>query len=293
MELMPSKNNTITSILITGSAGFMGGLITRSLQGKYNIVGTSRKKVNDVSIIQCDLTKDIDVLKLAKLISPDVIIHAAGTKDIQFCENNPELASLVNTYSVENLAKYFSNTKIIYISSDYVFKGDVGMYKEDDIPNPITVYGETKYQGEIIGKKIAGKYFKVIRTSSVFSKNSTFIDFLRSNLENGIPIEAFTDSIFSPTYIYDLTNCIESIMKNDFNQDIFHINGSAISRYSFAKLYADICDFNSDKIVPKKKDVRHPYLYNNLSMSNSHTNSILQHQPTLLSEAFKEVLANS
>jgi dTDP-4-dehydrorhamnose reductase len=289
MILTPSKNRSITSILVTGSTGFMGGLITRSLQRKYNIIGTSRKKVNDVNISQCDLTKDTDVRKLAKLISPDIIIHAAGTKDIQFCEDNPELASLINTYSVENIAKYFPNTKIIYISSDYVFKGDVGMYKEDDTPNPITVYGETKYQGEIIGKKIASKCFKVIRTSSVFSKNSSFIEFLRSNLENGINIEAFTDSIFSPTYVYDLIDCIELIMKNDFNQDIFHINGNAISRYTFAKLYADVCNFDSDKVLPKKKDDKHLFLYNDLSMSNSHTNSILQHRPISLPKAFKEI----
>lgn len=289
MELIPPNNKTNLSILVTGSTGFIGGLIARSLQGKYNIFGTSRKEVNDANIICCDLTKDLDVIKLSGSISPDVIIHAAGTKDIRFCENNIELATLINTYAVENLAKYFSDTRIIYISTDYVFRGDEGLYTEDDIPNPITIYGKTKYQGEIIGKKIAGRNFKVIRTSSVFSNNSTFINFIRSNLENGIQIEAYSDSIFSPTFSQDLTKCIESIIDNDYYPDIFHINGNAISRYSFAKLFAEVYGFNSGMILSKKRDGRHPYLYNNLSMSNLKTNRILKFKPILLSEAFKKV----
>ena len=277
------------TILVTGSSGFLGNSIIKMLQHQYEIIGVSRAETN-INFFQCDLTNDEKVSELAELISPNIIIHAAGLKDIQFCEDNPKLAHLINVRMVRNISNYFPNTKIIYISTDYVFRGDTGMYMEKDTPNPITIYGETKYKGELVGLKNAGKNFKIIRTASVYSDNSSFIKFLEMNITNNNPIESYTDCIFSPTYICDLVASIKKIIENNFTHDIFHVVGDAISRYSFAKSYFEAGNYDLHNLLKGKNNGKNIYLYKDLSLNSLFTKNILELQSTVTEDAFRDII---
>jgi dTDP-4-dehydrorhamnose reductase len=284
------KNELVKeTILVTGSSGFLGGAIARALRHRYKVIGVSRTD-NVRNSFQLDLTSQDRVYELSKVISPTIIIHAAGLKDIQLCEDDPKLAESANIHMVRNISKFFPASKIIYMSTDYVFSGDVGMYSEVDIPNPITVYGKTKYQGELVGKEIAGKNFKVVRTASVFSNNSSFMKFLKFRIENNLPVDSYSDCIFSPTYFFDLVATIEKIIVNDPDCDVFHSAGGAISRYSFAKAYFEAGSFDKSGLLKCENNGENIYLYKDLSLDGSRTENLLGLKPTPLTEAFAEIL---
>ena len=281
-----------SSVLVTGSSGFLGSLIINSLKDEYHLLGVSRSDTNPY-FYQCDLTSDEKVTELAQLISPDVIIHAAGLKNIQFCEENPEIAYMVNSQAVKNIASHFPAAKIIYISTDYVFSGDDGMYLEQDVPNPKTVYGKSKYEGEIIGRKIAGKNFKVVRTASIFSENSSFINYLRDSIANNVPIKSYSDCVFSPTYINDLVASLKTLIEGDYTQDIFHVVGDEISRYYFAKAYFEVGNYDLKNLVKSENKGEHIYLFKNLSLSGAVTENNLSLHPTKLKVAFSKFISAS
>lgn len=277
------------TILVTGASGFLGGSIVEALKHRYDIIGVGRS-VHDKNSFQCDLTNNVEVAELAELVSPSTIIHAAGLKDIQLCEESPKLAEAVNVHMVGNICQFFPTAKIIYMSTDYVFRGDVGMYGEADTPNPITEYGKTKYQGELVGKKIAGKKFKIIRTASVFSRNSSFIKFLKFRIASDLPVDAYTDCVFSPTYLSDLVTSIEKIIEEECIGDIFHVVGVAISRYSFAKAYFEAGNYDLGRLLKLENKGKNIHLYKDLSLDGLFTANILGLQPTHLKEAFSHII---
>lgn len=280
------------TLLVTGSSGFLGSLIINSLKDEYNLLGVSRSEANP-NFYQCDLTSNKEVAELAQLTSPDVIIHAAGLKNIQFCEENPEIAYMVNSEAVKNIAYHFPAAKIIYISTDYVFSGDEGMYLEQDVPNPKTVYGKSKYEGEIIGRNIAGKNFKVVRTASIFSKNSSFVKYLRDSIANNVPIKSYSDCVFSPTYINDLVESLKKLIEGDYAQDIFHVVGDEISRYYFAKSYFEAGNYDLKNLIKSENKGEHIYLFKNLSLSSVVTENNLSLHSTKLKEAFIKIISAS
>mgnify|MGYP003958814473 CR=1 FL=1 len=106
------------------------------------------------------------MLEVNKTVRPDVVIHAAGTKDIKFCENNKKKAYQINANLVENITKTFQDSLIIYISTDYVFDGKAYKpYCEEFRTNPNSVYGKTKLDGELQMQSINPYNSIIIRTS--------------------------------------------------------------------------------------------------------------------------------
>ena len=203
---------------------------------------------------------------------------------------NPIIAHLANANTVQNITTYFPNAKIIYISTDYVFSGDFGMRLEQETPNPNTVYGESKYEGEIIGQKIAGSNFKVVRTASIFSENSSFLKFLEANIIKNKLIKSYTDCIFSPTYIYDLVVGLKKVMESDCTQDIFHIVGDAMSRYAFAESYFKVSNHNIKHLIKCENNGENIYLYKDLSLSGKFTEDILGLKPTKVQAALHNII---
>ncbi|MEA3254649.1 MAG: sugar nucleotide-binding protein [Candidatus Altiarchaeota archaeon] len=129
-------------ILLTGAGGLLGTSILNSCG--YDIYPT-----------RLDIRNREGVGKLVKEISPDVIIHTAALTNVDYCETHKKEAWDVNVRGTRNIAEAsrLVNSKMVYISTDYVFDGEQGTYLEYDRPNPINYYGETKYGG---GKSRAG-----------------------------------------------------------------------------------------------------------------------------------------
>ena len=268
------------TILITGSLGYFGSLLTIHLKKSFNVYGVDIKESNGTNHIQCDLVSNEQVYKLSKSLYPDVIIHSAGLKDINYCEHNPAVATKINVSTTKNLIDNFPLSKIIYISTDYVFDGDKGNYAESDITNPKTVYGETKLKAEKLFINNKGlNNFNILRTSAIYDNNSMFINYLKKELESGNSVSAFDNVKYSPTWINDFVVVLKKIIDKNIDKKILHICGDPITRYQFALNYAKSASFNSELVV-KAQNKDNIFLFRDLSMSNNSIKELLDFKPT-------------
>ena len=153
-------------VLVTGVGGQLGYDLIKELENRnIDCVGADRAEF--------DITDFVAAHKFITNYMPDAVIHCSAYTAVDKAEDEPELCHLVNAVGTENIAKICKeiDTKMIYISTDYVFDGTKdGFYEVDDIPNPINVYGKTKLEGELAVQKILEKYF-IVRISWVFGIN--------------------------------------------------------------------------------------------------------------------------
>jgi dTDP-4-dehydrorhamnose reductase len=218
-------------IIVTGYNGQLGYDVVKSLResGLKNILGIGS---NDL-----DITKKLLVNKYMDNEKPDVIIHCAAYTGVDQAEDNRDLCFDVNVngtkYLIEAAVK--QNAKFVYFSTDYVFSGDsLNPYEINDMPNPKSVYGESKYLGELETLKY-DKHF-IIRISWVFGKNgNNFVKtMLRIGKEKKI-LSVVSDQIGSPTYTKDLSKLIVGLIKTE-KYGIYHAtNEGHCSWYEFAK----------------------------------------------------------
>jgi dTDP-4-dehydrorhamnose reductase len=186
-------------IIVTGVRGQLGFDVLRELKDRnyYNVLGIGSEEL--------DITDNQSVKEFMKNQKPDVIIHCAAYTAVDNAEDDEKLCHDVNvngTKYLVNAAKIY-NAKFVYISTDYVFSGDkIGQYHIDDTPNPKSVYGKSKYLGELETLN-HNKYF-IIRISWVFGKNG--YNFVKTMLKLGNEREELnvvSDQIGSPTYTRD------------------------------------------------------------------------------------------
>ena len=140
-----------------------------------------------ITSFQCSLPQDFDKLeKIIKNEKPEILVNAMGYSNIDFCELNKEKSHLLHVKISEKISNIAlkSNTKIIFLSSDYVFDGLKGSYTELDIPNPINYYGHTKFEAEKIVLK--NKNNVVLRTSVIYDLDTRvrFFYYVIENLKN-------------------------------------------------------------------------------------------------------------
>ena len=166
-------------------------------------------------------------------------------------ESEPELSDAINHLAVANFAQIAKekNIKFIHISTDYVFDGtNHKPYVETDVPNPKSVYGKTKLDGELAMQKINPVNSIIIRTSWVYSKfGNNFVKTMLRLAETRDEISVVSDQIGSPTYALDLANIILNIMPKISNHkvEIFHYSNSGIcSWYQFSKIIFEIKKHN-------------------------------------------------
>lgn len=281
------------NVLLTGCSGYVGGIVAPFLSRKTNLYQTSSKGIPTPKYKPCDLRNFDEVLRLSEWIRPDIIIHAAGNKNIKFCEAHEADAYAINVSTVENIINAFGNDVLhIYISSDYVFDGTRGNYMELDEPAPFTAYGRQKLAAENLFRQCAAKSF-IVRLSALFDKNGTFCKFLRGKLQNNEPVECYDDVFYSPTYHKNFLRFLEILLTHEnFSHKIFHCGGERISRYNFALMYAKHFGFPTDLIRRTKiSDSRENFfLRHDISLNSDRSYRLLDTPPsTALSDAIKEL----
>ena len=244
-------------LLLTGCSGYVGGIVAPFLNSEIEggVLYQTSSKGGDfkAGYKRCDLRNFEDVMRLSEWVKPDVIIHAAGNKDIKFCEANELAAHSINVSAVENLVKAFGNDAVyIYISSDYVFEGTRGNYTELDNPAPFTVYGHQKLTSEKLFLQNTEKSF-IIRLSALFNREGTFCKFLRNKFLNNEPVECYEDVFYSPTYYKNFLKTLGALIScRDFSQRLFHCCGERVSRFDFAFMYARHLGFSTDLVKRAK-----------------------------------------
>ncbi len=191
---------------------------------------------------------------------PQIIINAAAYTDVDGCEIHKDKAWAVNVGGVRNLVNLCKeqNIKLIHISTDYIFNGEDGPYSEDDPPDPVSFYGETKLESEKIIKE-SGIDYLIVRTNVLygFGKNvkSNFLLWLLEKLSQNEKIKIVTDQFNNPTLADNLSLCILEMVKKNFS-GTYHIAGSEyLSRYDFAIKVADKFNFDKNNILPTKTEI--------------------------------------
>lgn len=285
----------ITKILVTGSAGLIGTQIVKDLLDNHKQVYSCYNKTKpELGIItHLDLTKKDDIVNTMNRIKPDVVIHLGAMTDVELCETETELAKKINTDATEILALESEkhNTFFVYMSTDYVFDGKVGMKKENDKTNPINFYGKSKLDGERVFKKITTPNI-IVRTSTPFgihSKKMSFPIWVKKNLELEKEISVVVNQYTSPSYVPNISKMIIEIMERKIT-GIIHLAGATkISRYDFAVQISKIINVNKQFLKLTKMDqmdwkAQRPA---DSSLSVSKANKILKNKPEKIEDSLK------
>jgi len=263
-------NAGMKRVLVTGANGLLGQHLSQifSQEPKYELLFTSDEPafyLNHRPLLdytQLDITSKSDVKSLVMSFHPDVIVNAAAMTNVDACESQRELAWKINVHGVENLADVarMIETRIIHISTDYVFDGLRGPYGEDDRPNPINYYGKTKLASENV-LRTGDVHFAIARTIVLYGtgKNvkQNFALFLVDALKEGKPIRAATDQVSNPTYVHDLAFGILRIVEQEA-EGVYHLSGSErLSRYDFAHRVASVFGLDPNPIAAVKTEQLH------------------------------------
>ena len=248
----------MTKILVTGSAGLIGRQVVKDLVEKNYVVYSGYNKINPEFGIptHLDLLKEDQIIDIFHNIKPDIIIHLAAMTDVEKCEIQREQAVLFNTNFTEILAREAvkQNVFFVYVSTDYIFDGEKELANENDIPNPLNVYGKSKLDGENVVKKLTSRY-AILRTSTPFGLHLTKKSFplwIKENLEAKKEISVLIDQFTSPTFIPNLSKMIIEISIKQIS-GIIHVAGATrISRYEFAKMIANKLDLDETLLKPSK-----------------------------------------
>lgn len=251
-------------VLVCGSNGLLGQRLALVLDGEseYEVLHTShhRSFVSEQNLFdytQLDISNRSDVKSLISSYRPDIILNAAAMANVDHCEKERELAWKMNVSGVEHLVEACRriNGKLIHVSTDYVFDGKFGNYKEEDRANPVNYYGKTKLAGEnvIISSGIQYVIFRTILLygSGIRVKNN-FALWVINNLVDGKPIRCVEDQISNPTNVNDLALAMKKVMEKNVN-GTFHISGpEKVSRYDFALKIAEIFGYDKSLIAKVK-----------------------------------------
>lgn len=246
-------------ILITGANGLLGQKCITELKSDYELYLCD---VHDASFLDkenipyfvIDITKRQAVKNAITSLKPHYIVNAAAYTDVDGCETSKELCWKTNVEAVDNLvyAALKTDSKIIHISSDYIFDGKNGPYQETDVPSPLGYYGKSKLAGEnvLIRSNVQSAILRTMILYGVGIKTRpNFVTWLINEIQNERHVKIVNDQYGNPTLADDLARAIKRVIDLE-KWDIFHVSGSQlIDRYHFAVRIAETFDLNPEYIV--------------------------------------------
>ena len=217
-------------ILVTGVKGQLGHDVVNELENRgIEAIG--------VDIDEMDITDAVSVDKVIREASPDAVIHCAAYTAVDAAEENQELCRKVNADGPRNIARVCRelDIKLLQVSTDYVFEGTGERpWEPEDECQPKSVYGQTKYEGELAVKELMDKYF-IVRIAWVFGINGkNFVKTMLNLAKTHDTIRVVNDQFGSPTYTYDLARLLVDMVLTD-KYGIYHAtNEGDCSWYEFA-----------------------------------------------------------
>lgn len=224
-------------ILITGSNGLLGQKLIDLYLSKPDIelIATAKgqnryPETRGYHFESMDITHPSQVNKVLTKFSPDCVINTAAMTNVDACETHKGEAQKLNVEAVNYLVEATNkiDAHLIHLSTDFIFDGEAGPYKEDDIPNPLSYYGETKLAAEKIIQTASNKW-SIVRTILVYGlvqdmSRSNIVLWAKQSLEKGLPMRIVDDQFRTPTLAEDLAlGC--SLVEDKEALGIFNISG--------------------------------------------------------------------
>jgi len=250
-------------IVITGSNGLLGQTLVNLLMKapeNYSVFGLSkgdnRMNRNDFLYYDIDITNYSQLEECITYIQPSFIINTAAMTNVDTCELKPEECNNLNIEAVKYLTQICTklNIHFIQISTDFIFDGSKGFYKETDPPNPLSIYGHSKLKAENIVKN-SGVNFSILRTILVYGKvvnlkRNNIVLWVKDMLENNKEITIVDDQYRMPTYVEDLATACKLIVDKNIS-GVYHISSNELlSVFEIANQIADVFGLNKKLIKP-------------------------------------------
>jgi dTDP-4-dehydrorhamnose reductase len=248
----------MTRILVTGASGLLGLNLALAVDGKqHQIIGVANTQPFTwvgFKSVKAELTEPGVVESLIEEHKPEVIIHCAAIANVDDCESRPDVAEKINAQLPGEIAAVAAkhSLKMVQISTDAVFDGLVGNYKEIDVPNPLSVYASTKLAGE---KAVAEANPNALITRVNFygwsmAGNRSLAEWFVNNLKEGKAIKGFTDITFCPMMVLDLTNTMMEAIRLDLKGTYHMVGPQVMSKYDFGQAIASKFGFDPALISP-------------------------------------------
>lgn len=251
------------TILLTGSNGLLGQKIIYALCHKKNVTliatskGNNRTAKKDGYVYEpLDITDEKALSDIISKYKPTSIINTAAMTNVDACETDKENCRRMNVDAVKYLTDQckIHNTHFIHLSTDFVFDGEAGPYKEEDKPNPLSYYAWSKLESEKIAEN-SGIDYAILRTIIIYGvvddgQRSNVMLWTKNSLEQKKHITVITDQFRSPTLAEDLADaCVNAALKHATG--IYHVSGAEqMSILEAAQITADFFGLDKSYIKP-------------------------------------------
>jgi dTDP-4-dehydrorhamnose reductase len=218
------------TLVITGAEGQLGQCF------KYVLEENSKFRTHFSTKSECDLTEFESLSQNLQTLQPDVVINCAAFTQVDAAEHYPEQAAAVNTQGVENLVKVAHELgfSIVHFSTDYVFNGkQTTPYTETDPTNALSVYGQTKLDGEKALFKATTPHC-CIRTSWLFSPfGKNFVKTIHQKLMHRKALQVVNDQYARPTSGIDLARIVVELLQNNIlmTHSLYHFTNSGVASW--------------------------------------------------------------
>lgn len=244
-------------VLVTGAAGQLGRAFAEVAVPRHDLVLLTRPGGATVADgLPVDLTDPAALADAVRRHRPDWVLHAAALTDVDACERDPALAHRVNALATQAVAQAARNAGagLVAVSTDYVFDGERGDYRETDVPRPLSAYGRSKLEGERLALAAHPEAI-VARTSVVFGPHrKNFFLWLLGELRAGRGVRIVRDQRVTPTLSHDLAEQCLALMQARAS-GIYHTAGaSPLSRLEAAQALARRFGLRDGPITPIRSD---------------------------------------
>ncbi|MBD0277519.1 MAG: SDR family oxidoreductase [Flavisolibacter sp.] len=250
----------MSTVLITGANGFVGhNIVEQLLLKKYKVIATGKGPNRwscdnaQFSYETMDFTEAEHIKAVFEKYVPDIIVHCGALPKPDECEQNKEAAFRINVsgtiYLLNEAAKY--GCFFIFLSTDFIFSGEEGMYKEEDTPAPVNYYGQTKLLAEGEVKKYPFPW-TIVRTVLVYGPSDggrlNMVTMVADALHANKTLHIYDDQVRTPTYVADLAKAIATIIDKRAT-GVYHISGKDVrTPYQIACAVARYLGFDDKKI---------------------------------------------
>ncbi len=266
-------------ILIFGGSGRIGYRFFKSFQSDGHELVATYFESNFIRPNETWKSLDISnkdvVLETVSKFKPDIVIHSSALTNVDLCETDHNIANSINIEGTKNIVEACKKipSKIIFLSTAYVFDGRKTIFCENDDCFPATYYGKTKLLGEEIIKS-SGLPYLILRTDQPYGwkeewQKMNSVTRVLDNFENNQEVKEIIDWYNNPTFIEDIVHVTKILLERNL-EGIYHVVGpDFINRYEWAKLITQVFKKEKNLIMPiESKDLNLPARRVNINLSN-------------------------